>query len=632
MATSRRRVDVFEHHKSTNQHNKTHTEKLTALETLHTATNTKLDTIATNTSNIQIEADAINLNTDELETKIDTTNTKLNGGLPSALSSDQLKVIDAGSQVALGLINNNTVSIAATNASLDGKADTRDGHLNNIANNTSNLATESTLADIDTKLVLPSALSTTTGSLKVSIEESSAGGDSTLAEQQSQTALLTTIDTDTGNIASNTSLTNSLATSIDNKIPTKGQKVMTGSTPVVIASNQTAVPVSASSLPLPSGASSEATLSSIDGKITACNTGAVVVSSSALPSGASSEATLSSIDGKITACNTGAVVVSSSALPSGASSEATLSSIDGKITACDTGAVAITSSLPTGLNTIGKVNVGTFDNAITIQDGGNSITIDGTITANAGTNLNTSSLATESTLSSLNGKVTACDTGSIAGSVTANAGTNLNTSALALETGGNLATIAGDTTSLDSKITQGSAATLSTAQQILCYGLDNGGTLDALRTDASGHLEITIDDFVKGNTTASASFPVTDASKKVKDVVWMTTELISANSFSTTVLDTEGYSSCMIYGEQTAGTNVINNQLKIVGSNTSGGTYFHMGANLSAFAYVSGRNMLVENTPLLYNNHARYLKIYNDTGGSVTITLRAVLSDFHEYQ
>jgi hypothetical protein len=600
MATSRRRVDVFEHHKSTNQHNKTHTEKLTALETLHTATNTKLDTIATNTSNIQIEADAINLNTDELETKIDTTNTKLNGGLPSALSSDQLKVIDAGSQVALGLINNNTVSIAATNASLDGKADTRDGHLNNIANNTSNLATESTLADIDTKLVLPSALSTTTGSLKVSIEESSAGGDSTLAEQQSQTALLTTIDTDTGNIASNTSLTNSLATSIDNKIPTKGQKVMTGSTPVVIASNQTAVPVSASSLPLPSGASSEATLSSIDGKITACNTGAVVVSSSALPSGASSEATLSSIDGKITAC--------------------------------DTGAVAITSSLPTGLNTIGKVNVGTFDNAITIQDGGNSITIDGTITANAGTNLNTSSLATESTLSSLNGKVTACDTGSIAGSVTANAGTNLNTSALALETGGNLATIAGDTTSLDSKITQGSAATLSTAQQILCYGLDNGGTLDALRTDASGHLEITIDDFVKGNTTASASFPVTDASKKVKDVVWMTTELISANSFSTTVLDTEGYSSCMIYGEQTAGTNVINNQLKIVGSNTSGGTYFHMGANLSAFAYVSGRNMLVENTPLLYNNHARYLKIYNDTGGSVTITLRAVLSDFHEYQ
>ena len=50
--------------------------------------------------------------------------------------------------------------------------------------------------------------------------------------------------------------------------------------------------------------------------------------------------------------------------------------------------------------------------------------------------------ATEATLSTLNGKVTACNTGAIAGTVTANAGTNLNTSALALESGGNLASVA----------------------------------------------------------------------------------------------------------------------------------------------------------------------------------------------
>jgi LEA14-like dessication related protein len=54
---------------------------------------------------------------------------------------------------------------------------------------------------------------------------------------------------------------------------------------------------------------------------------------------------------------------------------------------------------------------------------------------------------------SIDGKITACDTGSIAGTVTANAGTNLNTSALALETGGNLDTISGDTTSINGKIT-----------------------------------------------------------------------------------------------------------------------------------------------------------------------------------
>lgn len=56
-------------------------------------------------------------------------------------------------------------------------------------------------------------------------------------------------------------------------------------------------PVSAASLPLPSGASTSAkqdtgntSLASIDGKITAVNTGAVVVSSSALPTGAATAA------------------------------------------------------------------------------------------------------------------------------------------------------------------------------------------------------------------------------------------------------------------------------------------------------------------------------------------------------
>ena len=62
-------------------------------------------------------------------------------------------------------------------------------------------------------------------------------------------------------------------------------------------------------------------LASVDGKITACNTSAVVVSSSALPSGGATSINqgltntiLSTVDGKITACDTGAVVVSSTAL------------------------------------------------------------------------------------------------------------------------------------------------------------------------------------------------------------------------------------------------------------------------------------------------------------------------------
>jgi hypothetical protein len=93
--------------------------------------------------------------------------------------------------------------------------------------------------------------------------------------------------------------------SIDGKTPALGQAAMAASVPVAIASNQGAVPVSgtvtanagtgtfavsASSLPLPTGAATEATLSALNGKVTAVDTGAVVVASSALPAGASTSA------------------------------------------------------------------------------------------------------------------------------------------------------------------------------------------------------------------------------------------------------------------------------------------------------------------------------------------------------
>ena len=77
-------------------------------------------------------------------------------------------------------------------------------------------------------------------------------------------------------------------------------------------------------------------LSSIDGKISACNTSAVVISSgvvtetksstinstlTSISSTQATESTLFNLDSKVATCNTGAVVVSSSALPSGASTE-----------------------------------------------------------------------------------------------------------------------------------------------------------------------------------------------------------------------------------------------------------------------------------------------------------------------
>ncbi len=138
-------------------------------------------------------------------------------------------------------------------------------------------------------------------------------------------------------------------------------------------------PISAASLPLPTGAATEATLfavgsivateatlSALNAKVTAVNTGAVVVASSALPTGAAteatlatraSEATLSSLNGKVTAVDTGNVTVVSSVLPTGAATEATLSALNAKVTACNTGAVTISAALPAGTNNIGDVDV-----------------------------------------------------------------------------------------------------------------------------------------------------------------------------------------------------------------------------------------------------------------------------------
>ena len=77
-------------------------------------------------------------------------------------------------------------------------------------------------------------------------------------------------------------------------------------------------------------------VASIDGKITACNTGAVTITVSALPAGAATEATLAALDAKVTAVDT----TDKATATNQATANASLASIDGKITACNTGAIA----------------------------------------------------------------------------------------------------------------------------------------------------------------------------------------------------------------------------------------------------------------------------------------------------
>ena len=260
--------------------------------------------------------------------------------------------------------------------------------------------------------------------------------------------------------------------------------VGSGATESVVSSTNP-LPVSGTFSVDPAGLATEAkqttgntTLASIDSKITACDTGAVTISA-AIPAGTNNigdvdvltlpNVTLASqlnpftsaipisdnagsitVDGTVAATQSGTWninnVSGTVSLPTGAATETTLSALNGKVTACNTGAVTISAALPAGANNIGDVDVITlpnvtlasqanpFTSAIPISDNAGSITVDGTVAATQSGTWNITNVsgtislptgaATESTLSTLNGKVTACNTGAVTISTALPAGTN----------------------------------------------------------------------------------------------------------------------------------------------------------------------------------------------------------------
>ena len=188
------------------------------------------------------------------------------------------------------------------------------------------------------------------------------------------------------------------------------------------------------SLPLPTGAATSAlqttgnnSLSSIDSKITAVNTGAVVVSSSVLPTGAATSAlqttgnnSLSSIDSKITAVNTGAVVVSSSVLPTDASTSAlqttgnnSLSSIDGKTATLVSGRVPVDPSGVTSPVSFTRLASAT-DSVAATQSGTWDVTnVSGVVSLPTGASTAANQTTGNSSLSSIDTKTPALVTGRV---------------------------------------------------------------------------------------------------------------------------------------------------------------------------------------------------------------------------
>lgn len=119
-----------------------------------------------------------------------------------------------------------------------------------------------------------------------------------------------------------------------------------------------------------------------------------IVDSSALPTGAATEATLATINGKVTACDTGAVTIASSALPSGAatstlqtSGNASLTTLAGAVSGTEMQVDVVTSALPTGAATAasqatGNTSLGTIAGAVS----GSEMQVDVVGSLPAGTN------------------------------------------------------------------------------------------------------------------------------------------------------------------------------------------------------------------------------------------------------
>ena len=247
-------------------------------------------------------------------------------------------------------------------------------------------ATETTLAALNTKVT------TTVNGIKVD------GSAVTQPISAAALPLPTGAATSASQATGNTSLG-----SIDTKVPPLGQALATASVPVVLTAAQisTLTPLTTvtANIGTTGGLALDATVAK-DATLTG-GTARAIVRSATKGTTTAADVTSTNVDANTQALDvsvkgtvattlsgTPAVSVSnfpatqaisavSLPLPTGAATETTLAALNTKVTAVNTGAVTISTALPTGANSIGQV------------------------TANAGTNLNTSLLALDATVNAL---------------------------------------------------------------------------------------------------------------------------------------------------------------------------------------------------------------------------------------
>jgi hypothetical protein len=326
-------------------------------------------------------------------------------------------------------------------------------------------------------------------------------------------------------------------------------------------------------------------------------------------SDSTAQGSLASLDVKVQSCDTGAVVVSSSALPAGAATSALQSagnadlaviagdttSLDSKVTACDTGAVVVSSSaLPAGAATSALQGAGNADLAVIAGD-----------------------------TTSLDSKVTVCNTGAVA--IASNADATKATSTLQAAGNASLSALEG------SLYADGDTIGVSDVG-VLMMGRNGTNAALPIHITSNGDVEVEIADFVKGQATMSASFPVVLASDqstlnvKTAEVVNGGSHANAANNVSlipgaaSSVVDISNMNYLTILYEDTAtaSPDLVQVEVSVDGTNYFNTTDLYPTTNLAGTKRIA-----------VYSNYAvhglKHLRLVNgssiDTYTGVTATI-----------
>lgn len=195
-----------------------------------------------------------------------------------------------------------------------------------------------------------------------------------------------------------------------------------------------------------------------------------------------------------------------------------------------------------------------------------------------------------STSGKLNVNASIAGTVTVSGSVTANAGTNLNTSLLALESGGNLATIVTNTTGLATSANQ----TNGTQQVKLTDGTNIASVLKADGTAAAQNAQMIAG---TGFTTATVTLNLGSPASQWYDLLnypWLSTEVLTNSSAATLTWQTSGDASQTNISSM--GLGLASNTVNSMSNTTTSavGNFYgpRTGRYFRVFSNVSGANTI----------------------------------------